>query len=436
MSLSAGVPKLMALAALKSLLKDIIVKSSVPILNIQNANQPLYPCSIPGKMASRSLNTSCTLNERLRKQAVPLRSMKAAKNSDEKRGKKFRDSITVKIKAGNGGDGEISLLSLAKKEYSGPDGGNGGNGGHVLFKATKELNSLSHLKLEEKGKNGTNGGRDNLDGKCAEHRIISVPVGTMFRDVETRKVIAELTIEGSIFLAAKGGAGGKGNAYFKSSEVKTPMLAEEGGKGEEVTYDIELSTMAHVGLIGLPNAGKSTLLRAISRARPKVAAYPFTTLTPNIGMVPYDDDVQISVADIPGIIPDAHKNRGLGISFLRHIERCLCLLYVIDMSQTDAFSDLTSLKYELEQYRPGLSNRMSAIIANKMDIPSANDNIDTFMKELRSECKNIDIRPPPVFQVSGKLGNNIEPLLQFVRQMYDDNQSSNSLRKDVENTLQ
>ena len=416
MSLYSSMPKIVALAALRGVLKDMTLKCSIPISN--------------NHYTAKSLYTSCILNERARKQAVPLRSKKTTKHSEDKQGKQFTDCITVQIKAGNGGDGAINLLHKFKKEFAGPDGGNGGNGGHVLFKATKEINSLSHLKREEKGHNGKEGGDQEMDGKCAEHRVILVPVGTMFRDVETREVIAELTIEGSMFLAAKGGAGGRGNAYFKNSENQTPMLAEVGGEGEEITLNIELSTMAHVGLIGLPNAGKSTLLRAVSRARPRVAAYPFTTLTPHIGMVAYDDYVQISVADIPGIIPDAHKNKGLGISFLRHIERCLCLLYVIDISRTDAFADFQSLRYELDQYRSGLSGRMSAIIANKMDMPSANNNISTFMEQLNSDYKDLEKNPPPVFQVSGKLGSNIQPLLEFVREIYDEHEETSLSSKE------
>ena len=432
MPLNVGMTKLMASMALKGIVGDLIMISSASITISKNTCE-IFPhfYKLTKQNNDRHLHTCCILNERARKQAVPLRPKKQSKNSEEKQGKKFVDSIAVKIKAGNGGDGRINLLHLPKREFSGPDGGNGGNGGHVLFKATKEITSLSHLKREEKGHHGTDGRGDDLDGKNAEHRIIPVPVGTMFRDLETRQVIAELTVVGSMFLAAKGGAGGKGNAYFKSSENKTPMLAEAGGEGEAIEFNVELSTMAHVGLIGLPNAGKSTLLRAISRARPRVAAYPFTTLTPHIGMVPYDDYVQISVADIPGIIKDAHKNKGLGISFLRHIERCLCLLYVIDMSQNDAFSDLQTLKYELEQYRPGLSSRMSAIIVNKMDIPSANDNILTFMEALKEEYKDSETKPPPVFEVSGKLGSNIQPLLEFVRQIYDENEGGGSSTKEI-----
>ena len=214
-----------------------------------------------------------------------------------------------------------------------------------------------------------------------------------------------------MFLAARGGAGGKGNTFFKTASRQTPMVAEKGGRGEQFTFDIELRTMAHMGFIGFPNAGKSTLLRAISRARPKVAAYPFTTLNPHIGMVPFEDGVQLAIADLPGLIPDAHKNRGLGISFLRHVERCAGLLYVIDMSQKDPSYQLDCLRHELEQYQPGLSTRPHGIIANKMDLDSAKDNLEPFRKKLTKD--------EVIIQTSGKEGWNVRELLDFVRVTYD-----------------
>ncbi|KAL3859504.1 hypothetical protein ACJMK2_009722 [Sinanodonta woodiana] len=191
--------------------------------------------------------------------------------------------------------------------------------------------------------------------------------------------------------------------------MRAPAYAEMGAEGEKKTVYLELKTMAHAGLIGFPNAGKSTLLRAISRARPKVAAYPFTTLNPHVGMVVYDDFEQIAVADIPGLIPDAHKNRGLGIAFLRHIERCTCLLYVIDLSVDEPWIQLDSLKFELEQYKERLSKRPHAVIGNKIDLPNADKNL----KELE---ERIDL---PVFAVSAKKRLNIEPVLYHLRELYD-----------------
>ena len=180
--------------------------------------------------------------------------------------------------------------------------------------------------------------------------------------------------------------------------------------------------MAHVGFIGFPNAGKSTLLRAISRARPKVAAYPFTTLNPHIGMVPYEDGIQLSVADLPGLIPEAHKNRGLGISFLRHVERCLCLLYVIDMSQPDPFYQLSCLKYELEQYSPGLSQRPFGVIANKMDLDVSKTNFPTFQEKMQKDSSGQELEAV-LIQTAGKIGWNVEELSCFLRVMYDREQS-------------
>ena len=275
---------------------------------------------------------------------------------------------------------------------------------------------------------GGSGGTNNLEGKNASHRIIDVPLGTRFRNPLQDIVIAELDKEGSMFLAARGGEGGKGNAFFKDAQRQTPLMSEKGGlgkfkrqksallsfsivflQGEKFSYDVELRIMAQVGLIGFPNAGKSTLLRSISRARPKVAAYPFTTIKPHIGMVPYDDGVQLAVADLPGLISGAHENKGMGIAFLKHIERCQCLLYVIDMAQANPQEQLDCLAHELEQYSPGLSRRPHGIIANKMDLLCAKDHL----KALSSSCDK------PVICISAKYSDNLDTLLRFIRQMYE-----------------
>ncbi|QQP49336.1 GTPbinding protein 5like, partial [Caligus rogercresseyi] len=286
--------------------------------------------------------------------------------------------------------------------------------------ADEKKSSLNHLKTIIKGQSGVNGGSQCMDGKNGEHTIIPVPVGTVLRN-DRREVLAELDVKGSAFLAARGGEGGKGNAFFRSSTKQTPTCAEIGAEGEGFPFEIELKTSAHVGLIGFPNAGKSTLLRSVTRAAPKVAAYPFTTLNPHVGVVDFDDYERISIADIPGIIQDSHKNKGLGIAFLRHIERCLCFLYVIDVSQSNPEEALQVLQNELEEYCPGLSSRPHKIIANKMDAEGSEDN---FVRLVRHCGKD------RVLGISAKHGVNLKAMLDEVRVMYDNHMAS---RKDGDN---
>lgn len=337
----------------------------------------------------------------------PMKITKA--KSSRKTSKYFVDFKRVRATGGKGGDGRISFLSMPLKEWAGPDGGNGGNGGHVIFEANRNKNSLEHMKSLYKAENGTNGASKCCHGKDAPNLSISVPVGTVFRD-EKGIILADLKKEGEIYVAARGGAGGKGNHFFLSNEDRAPMVFEEGGKPETKRLDLELRIVAHVGLVGFPNAGKSTLLRAISRAKPKVAAYPFTTLRPHVGIVEYEDYEQVAVADIPGLIKGAHMNYGLGFSFLRHIERCVCLLYVLDLSVEEPWTQLSDLQHELEQYQEGLSHRPHAIVANKIDIPRAKTNLE----ELRQRV------PFEVLPVSAKRKINVEELLIHVRKLYDD----------------
>ena len=280
-----------------------------------------------------------------------------------------------------------------------------------MFRANSKINSLGHLPPVLSAKDGGCGGTNDKEGKNAAHRIIDVPLGTRFRHPVEDLVLAELDKDGALFLAARGGEGGKGNAFFKDAQRQTPVMAEKGGVGEKFTYDLELRIMAQVGLIGYPNAGKSTLLRSISRARPKVAAYPFTTIKPHIGMVPYDDGLQLAVADIPGLISGAHQNKGMGIAFLKHIERCQCLLYVLDMAQSDPQEQLESLAYELEQYSPGLSQRPHGIIANKMDLECATSHLEAL------------VTAEKVIGISAKYSKNMDTLLRFIRQMYEREQN-------------
>ncbi|XP_071959208.1 mitochondrial ribosome-associated GTPase 2-like [Antedon mediterranea] len=330
---------------------------------------------------------------------------KKPKLTEKKLTKKFIDWRKVVFIGGEGGDGCISMRREAHVEFGGPDGGNGGNGAKVIVRSSKKIKSLDKVVSTYKGENGVRGSSSNSHGKNATHTIVEVPVGTMIKENDV--CLVDLEHDGDEFIAARGGAGGKGNREFLSNENRAPTIATRGMRGEQRILELELRVMAQFGLIGFPNAGKSTLLRALSRARPAVAAYPFTTLNPHVGMVEYDDMEQIAVADIPGLIQGAHLNKGLGHSFLRHIERCLCLLYVIDLSQPNTLEQLQHLKYELDQYLPGLAERPHAVVGNKIDIPEAKQNLKIIQE-------NISL---PVIAISAHYNLHIPELKKHLREL-------------------
>ncbi|KOX71747.1 GTP-binding protein 5 [Melipona quadrifasciata] len=342
----------------------------------------------------------------------PLRRKKPRAKEDTARS--IIDLKQVRVIGGNGGDGEISFLQLWSNENAGPDGGDGGHGGHVIFETSSNVNDLSHITSVIMAENGEKGYNRSCFGKNAKHTIIHVPVGTIIRNMK-ESIIADLNQEGMMFIAARGGAGGHGNAFFKSDVQQSPRISEYGAIGEDLQYVLEISSMAHVGLIGFPNVGKSTLLRAISRARPKVAPYPFTTLKPYLGMVLYDDHEQVAVADLPGLIPDSHKNKGLGIQFLKHAERCKILLFIIDVSSDKPWQDFEILKYEITKFNVQLNKRLHLIAANKIDLPGAMEKLEILKQKINL----------PIIPISAKMGTNISTLLKEIRILYDKEKEEN-----------
>ncbi|KAL0150161.1 hypothetical protein M9458_054588 [Cirrhinus mrigala] len=355
---------------------------------------------------------------------------KAARLSEKKLSRYFVDHRRVKVVAGSGGNGASTFHSEPRKEWGGPDGGNGGAGGDIIIKVDQQVKSLSSVSTVYHGKDGEAGSSKNCFGRNASPTYISVPVGTVVK--EEGRTLADLSHHGQLYTAAYGGAGGKGNRFFLSNENRAPLTATPGEKGQERVVQLELRTMAHAALVGFPNAGKSSLLRAISNARPAVAAYPFTTLKPHVGVVTYRDHQQLAenrrstdpsavtalvlslplsmtVADIPGLIPGAHLNRGLGVSFLRHIERCRVLLFVLDASSAEPWEQFRQLCFELDQYKPHLSHRPRAVVANKMDLPEARKNLEA----LRSRVHQT------VIPVSALTGDNTGRLVLHLREMYD-----------------
>lgn len=342
---------------------------------------------------------------------VALDSRKA--KSAHERKNTFADWKKIKVVAGNGGKGCISFMHLFANPDAGPDGGDGGNGGHVLLVADPETHSLGSVPSTRiQAWDGQPGLGSNCHGAKGEHTIISVPLGTVVRR-EDGTVIADLDVEGMRFLAARGGAGGRGNNFYLSDSNRHPQVCQVGARGEVKAYVLEMKTVAHAGMVGFPNAGKSTLLQAISRAKPKVAAYPFTTLKPHVGVIEYDDYEQLRVADLPGIIEGAHENRGLGIDFLRHAERCSCLVYVIDISAESYRQQLRVLQNELECYQKGFSDKISIIVANKIDLVDR----DVLLERVKVLADNWTL---PVVPISAKFGSNVSAFLKYLRVSYDE----------------
>jgi len=302
---------------------------------------------------------------------------------------KFLDQVKIYIKAGNGGDGSPSFRREKFIEYGGPDGGDGGNGGSVILKAERNLNTLIDYRYQQhhKAKRGDNGSGQNRTGKSGENLILKVPLGTQVFEEDNKTLIFDFMKIGEEFVAAAGGKGGLGNTRFKSSTNRAPRKFTKGTLGEEFTIWLQLKTIADIGIIGLPNAGKSSLLEAITNANPKIANYQFTTLNPNLGVASYDDK-EVTIADIPGLIEGAHKGTGLGIQFLKHIERCKSLIHMIDITNDDIKKSYNQVKNELKNYSTKLSKKKELIILNKIDLidkKKVKDILNNFSKNTKSE---------------------------------------------------
>lgn len=321
----------------------------------------------------------------------------------------------MRASGGHGGDGRVSFMKLFGNENAGPDGGDGGNGGHVVFRASEGVTGLAHVASVLTGPCGEKGYGKDCHGKCAEHRMVDVPVGTVVKD-STGRVVGDLNGPGMMFVAARGGAGGHGNRYFATDTEQAPEVAELGGRGESLTYTLELSSIADFGLLGFPNAGKSTLLRAITRARPKVASYPFTTLQPYVGVVRYSDMESVAVADLPGLIENSHRNHGLGISFLRHVQRCMALLLLVDLSLPEPWSYVDVLRNEVRCFSEHILDRPQVIVANKIDVAGAPENLAALRRRLPDDT---------VIEISAKHGINLEHLLKHMKQVYDQQLADN-----------
>ncbi|MEW6097104.1 MAG: GTPase ObgE [bacterium] len=320
----------------------------------------------------------------------------------------FIDHAQVVVQAGNGGNGCISFRREKYVPFGGPNGGDGGKGGNVIICANEGLITLLDIQKRRyyKAYKGTHGKGSNCDGKDGKDCIIQVPVGTQVFDAQTNELLGDLIQHNQEIIVAYGGAGGRGNSHFATSTNQTPRFAEEGKEGEKKILNLELKLIAQVGLIGFPNVGKSTLLSKISKAKPKIADYPFTTLYPNLGMTKLNEFTSIIVADIPGLVKEAHKGVGLGDRFLRHIERTNILIHILDISQ-DPIPQYNTLNEELKLYSQELIKKRQIIAVNKMDIPGA----DEKFKKVKQYFASLGIQPVPI---SALMKQGIDELLKLI----------------------
>lgn len=328
----------------------------------------------------------------------------------------FIDKTKIKLVSGRGGNGMVAWRREKYVDKGGPAGGDGGNGGDIYLVADRGLATLLDFKYRSvfKAESGQNGGIKGMHGRCAKHLYIKVPLGTIVRDDATGKVIADLTEEGQTVLIAKGGRGGRGNARFASAQKRAPQFCEPGEPAIERLVDLELKLIADVGLLGMPNAGKSTFISVISSAKPKIADYPFTTLVPNLGVVKKPNGDGYVVADIPGLIEGASEGVGLGHEFLRHVERCRFLVHIVDLTSENPIDTYKKINAELEKHSEALAHRYQIVVLNKIDAvdeDTRNNVLNEFQKLLPDE---------KIFTMSAATKENVNEVLQYISQKVDE----------------
>lgn len=339
----------------------------------------------------------------------------------------FLDTAKIQVKAGRGGDGMVAFRREKYVPNGGPWGGDGGRGGDVIFVVDEGLRTLMDFRYNRhfKAKPGEKGMSKGMHGKGAEDLYVSVPQGTTVKDAQTGKVISDLVEHGQEFVIARGGRGGRGNIRFATPRNPAPEISENGEPGEERELELELKILADVGLVGFPSVGKSTLLSVVSAAKPKIGAYHFTTIVPNIGMVRTQSGDSFAMADLPGLIEGAHQGIGLGTQFLRHIERTRVILHVIDMSGSegrDPYEDYLAINKELESYNLRLMERPQIIVANKMDMPESQENLKEFKEKLQQNYDEFD-QQPMIFAVSGIAHQGLEALLEATAELLSKTES-------------
>lgn len=335
----------------------------------------------------------------------------------------FLDTAKIKVKAGNGGDGMVAFRREKYVPNGGPWGGDGGRGGNVIFIVDEGLRTLMDFRYNRhfKAQSGEKGMTKGMHGRGAEDLYVRVPQGTTVRDAETGKVITDLVENGQEYIVAHGGRGGRGNIRFATPKNPAPEISENGEPGQERELELELKVLADVGLVGFPSVGKSTLLSVITSAKPKIGAYHFTTIVPNLGMVRTPSGESFAVADLPGLIEGASQGVGLGTQFLRHIERTRVILHVIDMSASegrDPYEDYVQINKELETYNLRLMERPQIIVANKMDMPESQENLKEFKKKLASNYDEFD-ELPKIFPISSLAHQGLDNLLEATADLLD-----------------